>query len=94
MYNRYVPSEDGSFRRQSLPDGPPPPKPGPPPPSANLPAAERKVDQGLGSFFGSLLPKDLETEDLIVVLLLLLISADCKDTPNTALITMLIYLFL
>ena len=27
-------------------------------------------------------------------LLLLFISADCKETPNTALITLLIYLFL
>lgn len=85
MYNRYVPAEDGTFRRQSLPDCAPPAREVP---------AEPRPKQSVGSFFGNLLPRDFETEDMIVVLLLLFISADCKETPNTALITLLIYLFL
>lgn len=90
MYNRYIPTEDGSFRRQSLPDGPQPMSPPPAPP----PSSPRKPVENAGSFLGGLLPRGLDTEDLIVVLLLLLMSENCTDTPNTALITMLIYLFL
>lgn len=90
MYNRYIPTEDGSFRRQSLPDSPQPMSPPPAPP----PSSPRKPVENAGSFLGGLLPRGLDTEDLIVVLLLLLMSENCTDTPNTALITMLIYLFL
>ena len=90
MYNRYIPTEDGSFRRQSLPDGPQPLSPSPAPP----PGFPHKPAENAGSFLGGLLPRGLDTEDLIVVLLLLLMSENCTDTPNTALITMLIYLFL
>ena len=50
--------------------------------------------QSIGSFLEHLLPSGLDTEDLIVVLLLLLMSENCQDTPNTSLITLLIYLFL
>ena len=82
MYNRYIPTEDGSFRRQSLPDGPQPPSQSPAPPSSSPP---RKPAEGAGTFLDSLLPRGL---------LLLLMSENCTDTPNTALITMLIYLFL
>lgn len=91
MYNRYIPTEDGSFRRQSLPDGPQPPSQSPAPLS---PSSPHKPVENAGSFLGGLLPRGLDTEDLIVVLLLLLMSENCTETPNTALITMLIYLFL
>lgn len=91
MYNRYIPTEDGSFRRQSLPDGPQPPSQ---PPAPLSPSSPRKPVENAGSFLGGLLPRGLDTEDLIVVLLLLLMSENCTETPNTALITMLIYLFL
>ena len=91
MYNRYIPTEDGSFRRQSLPDCPQPPSQSPAPLS---PSSPHKPVENAGSFLGGLLPRGLDTEDLIVVLLLLLMSENCTDTPNTALITMLIYLFL
>ena len=40
-----------------------------------------------------LLPRDFDTADLIVVLLLLLISADGSD-DNCALLTLALYLFL
>ena len=51
-------------------------------------------EQDAGSFLRQLLPKDFCTEDLIVVLLLLLMSGNCDSGPNMPLITMLIYLFL
>lgn len=94
MYNRYVPAEDGTFRRQSLPESPRMPDvPRAPQPPATPPCPTRKAETA-ESFFAHLLPGGLDTEDLIVVLLLLLMSENCTDTPNTALITMLVYLFL
>ena len=92
MYNRYVPREDGSFRRQVLPDASK--APAPPPPGPQRPPQPPEKPESIPGFFGNLLPKGLDAEDLIVILLLLLMSENCRDTPNTALITMLIYLFL
>ena len=83
MYNRYVPTQDGTFLRQSLPDQVP------------LPTSREPVkDQTVGSFFSNLFPSGFEAEDLIVVLLLLLISGNSENGPNTALITLVVYLFL
>lgn len=86
MYNRYIPAEDGTFRRQSLPETEKAPAISPPCP--------QRPPESLPGFFTHLLPQGLDAEDLIVVLLLLLMSENCRDTPNTALITLLIYLFL
>lgn len=51
-------------------------------------------DPGIGSFLKQLLPQNLGTEDLLIVLLLLLMSGDCAEDRNTALLTLAIYLFL
>lgn len=90
MYNRYIPAPDGTYKKHSISDPPCPPTPPPEPPQFHTPSGSGNI----GHFLGNLLPAGLDTEDLIVVLLLLLISGDCKDGSNTALITMLIYLFL
>lgn len=42
----------------------------------------------------SLLPRSLDTTDLLVIILLLLMSADCQEDQNTALLTMALYLFM
>lgn len=47
-----------------------------------------------GSFFKNLLPKNLETGDLMVILLLLLMAGDCSDDHNYALLTLAIYCFM
>ena len=47
-----------------------------------------------GSFLKQLLPKDLDTGDLIVILLLLLMAGDCQEDQNTALLTLALYLFM
>ena len=47
-----------------------------------------------GSFLRQLLPQDFDTGDLLVVLLLLLMSGDCTEDQNTALLTLALYLFL
>ena len=41
-----------------------------------------------------LLPKNLDTGDLLIIVLLLLMSADCEDEKNTALLTLALYLFM
>lgn len=46
------------------------------------------------SFLRSILPKDFDTGDLMVVILLLLMSADCQEDQNTALLTLVLYLFM
>ncbi len=46
-----------------------------------------------GSFLRNLLPQGLDTGDLLVVLLLLLMSSDSPKDGNTALLTLVLYLF-
>ena len=46
------------------------------------------------SFLRRLLPANLDTEDLLVVVLLLLMAGDCEEDRNTALLTLALYLFL
>ena len=45
-------------------------------------------------FFKNLLPKNIDTGDLIVVLLLLLMANDCEQDRNHALLTLALYFFL
>ena len=93
MYNRYIQQQDGSYRKNRMPEQQAPPpqhsrpsEPAPPPPSRQGRSAE--------GFLKSLLPKNLDTGDLVVVLLLLLMAGDCKEEQNTALLTLALYLFL
>ena len=91
MYNRYIQQQDGSYRKNRMPEQPQPrpepPKPEPPPPPS-------LQGQSAGGFLRSLLPKNLDTGDLAVVLLLLLIAGDSREEQNTALLTLALYLFL
>ena len=61
-----------------------------------MPRQEKKETCGLGigEFLRSLFPKDFDTGDLIVILLLLLMSSDCQEDQNTALLTLALYVFL
>jgi len=49
---------------------------------------------GIGTFLKQLLPKDFDTGDLMVILLLLLMASDSNEDQNTALLTLALYLFL
>lgn len=51
-------------------------------------------DNSVGSFLRQLLPKDFDTGDLLVVLLLLLMSGECNEDQNSALLTLVLYLFM
>ena len=45
-------------------------------------------------FFKNLLPRELDTADLLIILLLLLMAGDCSDDKNTALLTLALYFLL
>lgn len=98
MYNRYTPQPDGSFRRSPAPDSPrPPTPPGSPtevPPRPPAYPSGPGGPLGIGSFFRQLLPTGFDTEDLLVVLLLLLMSPDRGEDQGWALLTLALYLFL
>lgn len=58
------------------------------------PCGQESSLQGIGSFLSQLLPKDFDTADLMVILLLLLMSGDCQEDQTNALLTLALYLFL
>lgn len=72
---------------------PPPPAPEPPcPPPIREPQAPPVGN--IGGFLRRLIPKDFDTGDLIVVLLLLLMAGDKPEDKSTALLTLALYCFL
>ena len=101
MYNRYVPQQDGSHRKNRV-DEPPRPSASqnrPPAPLQEIPCAppvehKNPPTGNIGGFLRQLLPKDFDTGDLIVVLLLLLMAGDKPEDRNTALLTLALYCFL
>lgn len=57
-------------------------------------ASENRSAMSAGSFLKQLLPKDCDTGDLLIIVLLLLMAGDCKEEKNTALLTLALYLFM
>lgn len=99
MYNRYVPQPDGTFSRSFVPERPvappsPPCAPPPPPPSDRPQTPPPPHHGSAAGFLKNLLPQAFDTGDLIVVLLLLLLAGDCEEDRGTALLTLVLYLFM
>lgn len=101
MYNRYIPQNDGSFRRNRVPEPPkredppcPPPAPECPPVVERPPMADAPRNGSVTGFLRQLLPKGFDTGDLLIVLLILLMAGDCAEEQNTALLTLALYFFL
>lgn len=109
MYNRYIPQSDGSYRRSSMPEHPPKSQPVPPPPPKRDPVPEpqpecrhcpqqvhREVrkERSATDFLRNLLPRGLDTEDLLILVLLLLMSGEDRNGNNLPLLTLALYLFL
>ena len=99
MYNRYIPQPDGSYTRNRMPENrpqrqhhmpPPTPHKEPPCPEPEKPVCRKNGDKP-GNFLRQLLPKDFDTGDLIVVLLLLLMAGDCEEDRNNAILTIALY---
>ena len=95
MYNRYIPQSDGSYRRNTIsePSKPQPTRQEPCPPVPEPPCRPHQPGHPL-IFLKNLLPRDFDTGDLIVLLLLLLMAGDCAEDQNTAILTLALYLFL
>ena len=74
----------------------PPPRPETPRPVCprNCPTPRPQPRKGVGSFLKQLLPSDFDTGDLLVVLLLLLISAEGGEDRSNSLLTLALYLLL
>lgn len=106
MYNRYIPQPDGTYRKNRIEDPVPQPKPRqvnfedptPPPPPCNddpkpkPPPCRQGIDAG--DFLRRLLPKNMDTGDLLVIILLLLMAGDSTEDKNNALLTLALYLFM
>ena len=105
MYNRYIPQPDGTYQRKRVEEsrrepprpGPPPQEPPcPPPPSPDPappcpPPVHPCNQQKVTGFLQQLLPRDFDTGDLIVIVLLLLIAGDCEKERSNALLTLALY---
>lgn len=106
MYNRYIPQPDGSYRRSRIPDPIQPPRCPTPEPQISTPQhpnrrplppkrpSRQTQDTSIAGFLQKILPRDFDTGDLMIVILLLLISGDCVEEQNTALLTLMLYFFM
>ena len=95
MYNRYIPQQDGTYQKNRIPTPPPPPPPEPPcPPPCEEAKPPYRKPEGAFAFLQQLLPQNLDTGDLLIIILLLLMAGDGKDNKNTWLLTLALYLFL
>ena len=93
MYNRYIPQQDGSWRKNRMPEQKNQ-DPDPSIPDIQAPPPVTHRQQSAENFLRALLPKGLDTGDLLIIILLLLMAGDCDDDRNTALLTLALYLFL
>lgn len=103
-YRRHPTPEQPSRPYHPSPSPPPePPRPEPCPdptpvcedcPHRPQPRREAHRDQGAFTFLKNLLPAGLDSEDLLILVLLLLMSGDCREDRNLPLLTLALYLFL
>ena len=81
------PSQDAS-RKETREDPPEPIKASP------LSPPLHSGNSSVPSFLRQLLPKEFDTGDLLIVLLLLLMAGDCEEEHNHALLTLALYFFM
>ena len=107
MYNRYIPQPDGSHRRNPMPEPHRQEKKRQPPPAAapvpcqQEPPPPKKPDRqppqggdSITGFFKQLLPQGIDTADLMIILLLLLMAGDTEEGRHNALLTLALYFFM
>lgn len=87
------PPQNRQQRQQPAPPCPPPEKPCDPPPQPHcaMPCGGHPTTD---TFLRRLLPKDFDTGDLLVMLLLLLMAGDNPDERGSALLTLALYFIL
>ena len=99
MYNHYIPQSDGSYRRNPQPDQrrpAPPPKPKPEPPKPEpLPCPPEPPPQtgSILDFLKGLLPRQIDTADLMIIFLLLLMNKD-DERGLSPVLTLALYFLL
>lgn len=76
--------------KQETPQSPP----SEPKPCPRLMAQQDTKPGSVGNFLKQLLPKDFDTADLFIVLLLLLMAGDNQEEQSNALLTLALYLFM
>ena len=101
LYNRYIPQPDGSYHKNRTPEPklpascapqiPEPPVCAAPPPCPEPPARHPPRPEPAPGFLRQLLPKNLDTGDLVIILLLLLMAGDREDAKTNALLTLALY---
>ena len=72
----------------------PPPRPVPPPKAGGRRPSRPKEPESISGFLKKLLPKDLDTGDLLIILLLLIMAGDCEEDKNNTLLTLALYFLL
>lgn len=106
MYNRYIPQSDGSFQRNRIQEQrhqqvaakqnpthhsqPSPAQPSEVPSSAPCSCQNTSA----AGFLKQLLPKNFDTGDLLIVILLLLMAGDCEEEKSNAFLTLALYFFM
>jgi hypothetical protein len=86
MYNRYIPKPDGSYQKHAMT---------PLPPTHSREPEKKDHDKApIGDFFKNLIPRELDTGDLLMILLLLLMAGDSGEDQNNAILTLALYLFM
>ena len=104
MYNHYIPQSDGSYRRSAVPEQrrPSPPKPKPEPPKQEPPCPPTEPpqpapcppqSQGVLDFLKGLLPREIDTADLMIVFLLLLMNKE-DEGGLSPILTLALYFLL
>ena len=104
MYNHYIPQSDGSYRRSAVQEQrrPSPPKPHPEPPKQEPPCPPPEPpknppcphqSQGVLDFLRGLLPREIDTADLMIVFLLLLMNKEDEGGLSPVL-TLALYFFM
>lgn len=76
---------------------PPPPRPQPPPPKPQSPPQKpcrEPPKRTLSELFSGLLPQNMDTGDLLVLLICLLILLDGEEDGTAVVLTLAIFLFL
>lgn len=82
MYNRYVPDAAGVYRPTRVEDVPPPPPVQPPVPPPVPEAPPLPVRQDAGGLLSRLLPRSIDTGDLLTLLILLLLAVDGEEEDS------------
>ena len=95
MYNRYTPKQDGSFNKnrvqeQPVPCPPPVQEHQPPQPHCEPPRQKSPCNTATG-FLSGLFPKNMDTGDLLMLLILLLLFSDGSENAPDPLLTIALF---